>query len=583
MKIDANRMKLALGGLLIFLVALMTYQMLELPLWGYRPLLLNLGVWGFLNLIAFRWIYRGALATRHFLLSALSGLLFYLGFPDQPFTFCMFLAFVPLLMIERERSESGQKGLFIYAFNTFFFWNITSVFWLMNTSFSASIFTFILNALLMTWTFLIYSKLRSILGGRYQFPILFAVWTCFELFHLSWDISFPWLNLGNALSQYPIFIQWYEYTGAFGGSLWILLVNFLVFQLFIQKEKEPKKLVTLGLVLILPMVISLVLLTKDYDTHETVKFGVIQPNFEPHYEKFEIDESIQADRFIELSEDIVDQVNVLIYPETSFGLVDIDNLNRYQAMRKIEAFLESNPNVGLLTGIDAAKFTTEDDQSPHVRPYQFSDGSLGYWKRANVAMYFQASTSKSQIYRKSKLVPGAEKLPYRNLFPFLESWINALGGSVYGLEGQRTRSNLNHPFGPIAPIICYESVYGDYVSEYVRKGAKTLAIITNDGWWDDTPGHRQHLAFATMRAIEQRKYILRSANTGISAVIDPHGKIIQSLDYNEEGSLVAEVSQNSHWTFYTKWGDLIARMALFLFVFMVLAAFAKILKARREA
>ena len=124
-----------------------------------------------------------------------------------------------------------------------------------------------------------------------------------------------------------------------------------------------------------------------------------------------------------------------------------------------------------------------------------------------------------------------------------------------------------------APIICYESVYGEYVTGYVKNGADFLTIITNDAWWSDTQGHKQHLNYAKLRAIETRRSIVRSANTGISAFINEKGDITQTLGYAEIGSLRGEVTLNNKETFYVKHGDYIARvahlLALFLFLFAV--------------
>ena len=112
-------------------------------------------------------------------------------------------------------------------------------------------------------------------------------------------------------------------------------------------------------------------------------------------------------------------------------------------------------------------------------------------------------------------------------------------------------------------MICYESIYGAYVSQYVRNGAQFLCVITNDGWWGDTPGYRQHFSYARLRAVENRRSIARSANTGISGFIDPRGDVMQSLGWDKRGALHADIPLNDRTTFYTRHGDYICSLAIY--------------------
>jgi len=131
-----------------------------------------------------------------------------------------------------------------------------------------------------------------------------------------------------------------------------------------------------------------------------------------------------------------------------------------------------------------------------------------------------------------------------------------------------------------APIICYESVYGEYVTGYVDNGAKFLSIITNDAWWGDTEGHRQHLSYAKLRAVENRRFVARSANTGISAIINSRGDIVKSLGYEKRGAIVGQVGIQNEKTFYVKYGDYIPRIAQFLALFIFLFSVVKFKRKR---
>lgn len=191
-----------------------------------------------------------------------------------------------------------------------------------------------------------------------------------------------------------------------------------------------------------------------------------------------------------------------------------------------------------------------------------------------------ASGETDQFYIKGKLVPGAEIFPFRKLLFFMEPLVDQLGGSLEGLRRSDERAAFRHQGMAIGPVICYESVFGAYCNGYVHQGAQALAIITNDGWWDDTPGHRQHLRFGALRAIENRRDIIRSANTGISCLIDQRGGIHLSQDYGKTAAFRGQIYLNSETTVYNRWGDVLARMAIFLAIMFVAYAGITLLKAR---
>ncbi len=122
----------------------------------------------------------------------------------------------------------------------------------------------------------------------------------------------------------------------------------------------------------------------------------------------------------------------------------------------------------------------------------------------------------------------------------------------------------------IAPVICYESVFGDYINSFVKKGAELIFIITNDGWWRNSPGYKQHFSFARLRAIETRRSIARAANTGISGFINQRGDVIQQTAWWQPDAISGELNVNDKITFYVKHGDYIARISLFMSVLLIL-------------
>ena len=198
-----------------------------------------------------------------------------------------------------------------------------------------------------------------------------------------------------------------------------------------------------------------------------------------------------------------------------------------------------------------------------------------FYEILNAALQIEIGNDDVQLYRKSKLVPGPEILPYRRIFFFLKPLIDKLEGTTAGVGTQPERSVMSSDAGKVAPAICYESVFGEYVTGYIRKGAQAIFIMTNDGWWDNTAGHRQHLHFASLRAIETRRAIARSANTGISAFINQRGDILQHTRYNEPVAIKGAIRFNDAVTFYVLWGDTIARISLFASIILLLNTFVR--------
>ena len=168
------------------------------------------------------------------------------------------------------------------------------------------------------------------------------------------------------------------------------------------------------------------------------------------------------------------------------------------------------------------------------------------------------------FYHKSRLVPGAESLP--PYLHFMVPLFEKFGATEEGYTGQAEREVLHTTDGRygIATAICYESIYGEFMSRYVHNGANIMAVITNDGWWGNTPGYKQHESYARLRAIETRRFVIRSANTGVSCIIDRDGQIVESRPWAVAASIRRSIPAETGQTFYTRWGDCISKIALAL-------------------
>jgi apolipoprotein N-acyltransferase len=227
------------------------------------------------------------------------------------------------------------------------------------------------------------------------------------------------------------------------------------------------------------------------------------------------------------------------------------------------------PGLHIVTGLESYRIHAAKPDLKSIRVVQDRNNRVDvYLDVQNSAVQIDQQDS-MQVYFKSKLVPGAEQFPFRNILAFLKPLVDMLQGSVAGLTTQGTRDVFVSPEGAVAPVICYESVYGEYVGGYIHNGADLIFIMTNDGWWDETPGHIQHLKLGALRAIEHRRPIARSANTGISCFITARGEILQPTKYGEAVAIRGTVAPAKEITVYTRWGDIIARVSVILAVLLL--------------
>ncbi len=549
-------------------------------LWGHYPLFFSLGAWMGLSLLL-QWKLKTLQnLDRSYWLSTLSG--FLLG---KAFVFTsplLAVGFVPLLVASTVLEKSGPNPLWKHAwiaFHGFLVWNICATYWVANAALIPGLVAFTLNSLFMTAPWIASVKL-----GRY-FPRLrwisfIAFWICYEWVHHIWEISWPWLTLGNGLAFVSKWIQWYEYTGTFGGSLWVLLLNLLIFQVLMDYPYRYLRILCLVGLLVLPPLLSLQILKKVHTAGQPVEVGIVQPNYEPHYEKFRVDPELQMIKFEKLSRSaLTPNTRFLIWPETSFEFLTNGKFEEHWSLPRMKQIVSVYPSLCLVTGLGTLKtFSKAEPLSNAARPNR--QGFPEYFEVQNSATMICGDASEYPIYVKSKLVPGVETFPYRQFLPFLKPVIDILGGSVYGLGKQKERTVFEQSHLKIAPVICYESIYGEYIGGYIRKGAQAIFIMTNDGWWDNTPGHVQHLYFGALRAIEYRRPVARSANTGISCFINAKGEILNPTSYGKDAALIKTITFSDQRTFYLEYGDLIAYSAAILSAILLILGLLTALRVR---
>ncbi|MDD3875895.1 MAG: apolipoprotein N-acyltransferase [Bacteroidales bacterium] len=518
-----------------------------------------------------------------FFFAIASGLLLSIGWPSGGFSFILLFALVPLLFIEDYyyRNRKRPIGVFIFAYSNFFIWNILTTYWIYYSTFFGAVMAIVFNSLFMAIFFYFFHiTRRHIYKGlffkkNYGYIVLISYWVTFEFLHMNWDLTWSWMNLGNGFANYYKFIQWYEYTGVLGGSVWILLTNILIYQfikLFLEGTITKRKLIInlTGIILIIfaPIIFSIITYYNYKETPNPVQVVAVQPNIDPYNEKFDGMSGIeQVELMISLaSQKTNDSTDFVITPETSISGLWMDEFDSNPAIRRFRKLIERYPQLSVVTGASMYElYEMNDERSVTSRKL---NNYNGYYDIYNSAVFID-STEKISYYHKSKLVPGVEKMPYPQIFGFLEKFAINLGGMVGTHGTQKERSVFeNHNGIKVGPVICYESIYGDFVTGYVRNGAQLIFILTNDGWWEDTPGYKQHLEYARLRAIENRRSVARSANTGISAFINQRGDMLQKTEWWTPDVIKQSINANEKITFYSYAGDYIGRILSFLSLLM---------------
>lgn len=536
------------------------------------------------------------------LYSLLAGLLLAFSWYPYGHALLIFIAWIPLLVLSDKLIKIKERfyfwNAFIYSFPAFWVWNGITTWWIWYSTSVGSIAAIALNALLMSFLFSFWHQFRKIKKTAWiDYIALISFWCCFEYLHLNWQLAWPWLNLGNVFAPQPGWIQWYEYTGTFGGTIWIFGANILLYELgknlisYFKSRKEvtesqPAKrcAILLGIatatMVILPPFFSKVIQKKyQIPKEQGIEAVIVQQNTDPWHEQYRMNNREHVQRLIQVaSSQLTPNTQLLICSESAIPnnlplayLVDNNfpkNGYDYYAFQLLDSLISQYPKLNLIAGLSTAEFY-DHAATPTARHLE----DHYYYDLFNTSVCYNRGGT-AGTYHKSRLVPGVEKMPYPKLFGILEYFVIDLGGSTgsLGVDSVQRAFPLagTDPLIQIGAPICYESVYGELFGKFVLNGAQIMSVITNDAWWSTSPGHRQHFELSKLRAIESRKYVLRSANTGISAFIDPLGKSSQETTYGTRTAIRETVYPNNEITFYVKHGDYLARFALAVSAVLVL-------------
>jgi len=488
----------------------------------------------------------------------------------------LLFSFVPFLLICNYLSSNPQKyspdAGFLYFLPGFVIFAIITLGWIRVVSITAALGVILTAAFLMAFTMWLSKIIRSREGIIQGHLSLIVFWLTLEFLCLRIPVLSPWINLGNGLAKDIWFIQWYEVTGTAGGTLWILLSNIFLSELLaILPVKNSKLILYFSIWLIIVLVPSAISVTRFNTIKPSTGLGdeavIVQPNFDPYEEKFTIPFEEQLGKVLGMAGPLVSSsTDWLVTPETTvYDPVDESLLAENKYIRMIGDFISERQHMSVVTGMVT---------------FASSYGSTGAGSTEDARLYFNSSVKidsamMPQVYHKSKLVPGFEYIPSKGFFGIISRLLPELGGQNLGYSPQKTRTCFENTdkSRKIAPVICFESAFGEHVAGFVRQGAGAIFIITNDGWWKNTTGYQQHLALSSIRAIETRRPVIRSANTGISCFIDIRGKITNKSDWWVPAVIKGRFVYEDRVTFYVRFGDYLMYVAIVLSILALLAVF----------
>jgi len=388
-------------------------------------------------------------------LAVLGALLLSCGWLPHPMalpSLLLLVAWVPYLLLERQLTQQGARKGRVFATTYFMLvlWNALTTWWVSYSTLGGGIAAVVLNAALMCLPLMAFRQTKKRLGDRIGYLSLPIYWIAFEQLHLHWDVTWPWLTLGNGFAAALQWVQWYEYTGFLGGSLWVWVVSLLVFRGLIKnyelkikneagltrsassdsERKKPSFLIP-ALAVVLPVGLSYALGAAYHEKGPTAEVVVVQPNFDPYAEKFSGSPNYvpyyeQINRMLTLSaQHLTPQTRLVVWPETALEENHWEStIERQPDIQRVRQWLGEHPGVALLTGITTIGTYPSKEAASETARYR---DDLGYYDVYNATAYFANATAPVALYHKSRLVPGVEVIP-----PILSSVLNNidLGGFV---------------------------------------------------------------------------------------------------------------------------------------------------------
>ncbi|WP_298487560.1 apolipoprotein N-acyltransferase [uncultured Maribacter sp.] len=500
--------------------------------------------------------------------------LFIVGWLSVYFSFLLLFAFIPLLVL----FENTSKGKLLIVYIVFILWHSTTIFWIYKINEEAFIAISLINSLFFLTPFVLYKygvRKYNYLTASFLFIVS---WVSIEFLHHKWGFAFPYMTLGNGLADIPRFIQWYEYTGVLGGSLWILAANFFLYGIvrkYRNKEKFSKVIVVEALIVIfLPMVISIAINTKSINKKKSVEVVSVHTNADCYNFKYKVSPKKLVNHYLDaILPNITENTSFIILPETAIKgryWIGRNKVKESGLLKYIKDTIKfKSPNVNLISGIFLNQVVNEKDK---IAAYaHFNKKYKRSFYKYNGAINIDPNTSFFEYRTKQKLVPMEESTPYPSIMSGLKGVVKSLGNFNFYYEKEDGKVFYNKSIDTKASmLICYESLFGEETTKHTKNGAEVLFVGLNEGWYKNLKAASHFNNFGVLRAIENRRYVVRSSNDGISSIIDPKGTLVKQTSEFKPSALKATVFANKTITFYVKYGDYIGRLSVIVLGILII-------------
>ena len=529
---------------------------------------------------------KGSGRLLHYALSVLSGAMMGFSFPPSQLGILAIFGLVPILIVMSDFQRIKPALRYIYISMMVF--HLITLNWTGGYAHGNDIYMMIAGGVTMLvhpffyfLPFGAYLYIKKYLGEGIALSSFPFVWIAYEYSHSLSEWSFPWITIGNSQTYDISAIQYISFTGVYGISFWILILNAIAFVLYSGlangrfKPLSWKSFVLLGIfaaVFFAPRWYGADVHAKAQEEIQlpTITVGIIQPNIDP-WEKWRRNGFDVARTYLEKTRELLRdksvRPDVVLWPETAipeFLLLP----SRQNLLDTIRNELD-RLDVSVLTGVQHAVYYEDSTLAPPSAKRSITGQRYDVF---NAAAFVQPGTSEIPWYGKMKMVPIAERVPYADAFYFMDflRWGVGVGGWQIG-PGQVlfTEKRTGTKF---ATLICYESTYPGFVASFVRKGAEFISIITIDSWWGRMSGAFQHQRYAVLRAIENRRWIARCALGGISGFIDPRGYEYDNTELFSQAILQRTIERRTDLSWYSEHGDVFAQLLSFIGLIVVLIA-----------
>ncbi|HMB16753.1 MAG TPA: apolipoprotein N-acyltransferase [Pelovirga sp.] len=489
---------------------------------------------------------------RSLLLAACSGGLLALSFPRPDFYPLAWVALVPLLLVMEKRPFATGFAAGLAFFAAVLYWlNIV-----MTTFGGLDPFSSLVAYLLLITYLALFFGAATWLAGRCKkrlgLPVLLSlpvIWVALE-FLRGWLLTgFPWALIGYSQQNFSLAIQSADVTGVYGVGLVLVAVNALIAQLILQPKQLFSRWAVVGVALLLGSHFGYGVWRSGQlsdERPEQLQVALIQGNFEQSQKWDPALQQVTIDRYLSLSQQaLLDHPDLLIWPEAATPFY----LQEPSPLADQVHDLPKRSGVPLLVGTPA---------------YQVA--ATGEYHYLNSAFLIGSDGLRRARSDKVHLVPFGEYVPLGPLLSFIDKLVVGVGDFVPG-------AIVSLPLGEhqLGVLVCYEVIFPYLARQHVQQGTDLLVNITNDAWFGRSSAPYQHLAMARFRAIENRIWLARSANTGISALMAPSGEVVLSGPIFETLQMTGKVGLGAVPTFYTRFGDLFAFACLLLTALLTLA------------